>query len=204
MRVLLRILFCLMILVGLLLAVVYPWSAATVGPYEIGRHTVYQAGQGRPAEQVLEAAEAPVSVSVAMEVEREFRPEANRPILTVRAATGDRTVLSSAVPFADAPPTKPSPQAREATYRAEAGRIEDAAGEVYTFTVEPAEADGIDIRRVEIVLRAGAFELDARAQPAGFVLLVLSVIGLVLTLRRLTGRARNKDDKPSPPRWGRG
>ncbi|MCV0397743.1 MAG: hypothetical protein K5872_09555 [Rhizobiaceae bacterium] len=204
MRVLLRIMFGLMIVVGALLAIVYPWSADTIGNYEAGRHTLFEDGEWRSAIQILEAAQAPISVLVSMTVEREFAPDDARPVLTITASTGDRTALSSALPFAERPPTKPSPQANEATYRTEAGRIKDVTGGVYVFEAAPAEAEGIAFEEVEIILRAGAFELDPRARPAGFAMIGLGLVGFLLSLRRIMPRwTGGSDDRRSRRGWGR-
>ena len=62
-----------------------------------------------------------------------------------------------------------SPQLPDKIFRDEAGVIRDVKPGAYTFTVGPGDAEGIQMRAVDLVLRAGA-RRDRRARPAGRLL----------------------------------
>ncbi|MEX0955624.1 MAG: hypothetical protein WDZ83_10470 [Rhizobiaceae bacterium] len=54
---------------------------------------------------------------------------------------------------------------------------------------------------VDLTLNAGAFDLDQRAIPAGFIMMAVGLVGFAASLFRR--RRENPNSKP-PPRWGRG
>jgi hypothetical protein len=126
-------------------------------------------------------------------------------VLTITAASGGHTVLTDTLTFQGARVRDESPQTNEKVFRAEAGVIADAQGGEYTFTLGPGDAEGIDMQTVDLVLRGGAAKLDERAQPVGFSLMAIGVIGCVIAMRRRRGsRQQNPNSQPPPPRWGRG
>ena len=62
---------------------------------------------------------------------------------------------------------------------------------------------GVDIGSVDIVLATGHGPIDPRLQPAGFALMAIGFVGLVLSFRR-GGPPGNPNSQPPRPRWGRG
>lgn len=198
MRTLLRILFGLMFLVGILLGIVYPLAARHVAGYEIGRWRVFERDAGfSPAEAMLSPADAPVFVAVEIEADGPLRAGEGRSVMTVTATNeGEKTVYFRHLAFA-AQGTRESPQARTLAYREEPGMLEEADGRhVFVFAagrdMDPA------IRTADLLLNAGAFDLDPRAEPSGYTLMALGLVGFFMTLRRGTPKA------PRPPKWGRG
>ncbi len=82
--------------------------------------------------------------------------------------------------------------------------IEPADTDSYTFAMQRGDRDG-DIRTVDIVLNAGAFDLAPRAIPIGYVLMLIGVVGLTMTFRRKSGsNGSGETKKSSGRRWGRG
>ncbi|TIR65034.1 MAG: hypothetical protein E5X15_31545, partial [Mesorhizobium sp.] len=128
-------------------------------------------------------------------------------VLTLTAASGGRTALASTLSFNHTDnPRQVSPQLPDKIFRDEAGVIETVTPGAYVFTVGPGDADGIDMRAVDLILRAGTGSVDERAQPAGYTLMGVGLAGLVLSL--VFGRGnkppQNPNSQPPPPRWGRG
>jgi hypothetical protein len=199
-----RLLFLLIFLVGVAIGVAYPYAGANRPGQQVGSWRVYDSVGGfRPVEATLAADDAPVEVLV--EVASSSTPQVarNTAVLTITAATGGRTVLAETLALAGAAVHDDTPQTLRKIYRIDAGAITEVESGVYTFTLGPGDAEGIDIESVDMVLLAGAGAYDRRAQPLGFSLMAIGFIGFVLALRR--GRPeRNQNSQPPKPRWGRG
>ena len=199
-----RVIFLLLFLAGLAAGFGYPWYVTNFSGREIGTWRVFDRGGAfRPVTATLSAADEPVRVLVDMEAiaPPEFAPRST--VLTITASTGGRSVLAETLTFAEAKPQEKSPQLREKIYRDEAGVISDVEDGDYTFVVGPGDAEGIEMRSVDLILRGGAGSVDPRAQPVGFAVTAIGFIGLVLAMRR-GRRQRNPNSQPPPPRWGRG
>ena len=84
-------------------------------------------------------------------------------VLTLTASSGGRTVLAETLNFAEAKPQEKSPQLREKIYRDEAGVITGIEDGDYTFVVGQGDAEGIQMRSVDLILRGGAGAVDPRA-----------------------------------------
>ena len=111
--------------------------------------------------------------------------------------------MADTLSFVHSEPRNDSPQSGQRVYRDLAGMFETVEDGEYTFTVGPGDADGIEMKSVDLILRRGAGAVDPRLQPVGFALTAVGFIGLVLSLRRRK-RERNPNSQPPPPRWGRG
>lgn len=199
-----RFVFLLILLAGLALGIGYPWAVQNVSGYEIGTYRVYDRPGGfRPAEASIAPSEAPVRVLVDMVSQGSYRPIPGRTALTVTVATGGRTVLAETVTFADTQGQQDSPQGQRFVYRDEAGMIREISGDGrYAITVGPGDADDIDLDTVDVILQAGAFDLDPRAVPAGYIMMAVGFIGFVAALRRKR-RGKAEASPPPPPKWGR-
>ncbi|UVK37980.1 hypothetical protein LHFGNBLO_005101 [Mesorhizobium sp. AR10] len=203
-----RFLFLLILLAGTGIGVVYPWAMSNFSGHEIGSWRVYEQGRFKPVTVPLAARDAPVRVLVDLTARAErIVVSQQRTVLTLTAATGGRTVLASTLAFNHSDnPRQASPQLPDKIFRDEAGVIATVGPGAYIFTVGPGDADGIEMRAVDLVLRSGAGEVDSRARPVGFSLMAAGLIGLVLALRfgGGGGRPENPNSQPPPPRWGRG
>lgn len=199
-----RTFFLLVLIAGMAAGFGYPWAVSNFSGRELGTWPVYERGSGfTPVTTRLTQADAPVRVLVDLTSlgSVEFVPR--RTALTLTASTGGRTVLAETLTFAAARPQERSPQSRDRIYRDEAGVISDVQDGDYTFVVGPGDAEGIQMRSVDLVLRARAISVDPRVPPIGYAAAAIGVIGLVLSIRRRR-RDRASGTETLPPRWGRG
>ncbi|MGE0281260.1 MAG: hypothetical protein AB7P20_11710 [Rhizobiaceae bacterium] len=200
-----RFLFLLILLAGVGLGVGYPWYVNNFSGEELGTYHAFERGAGfKPVEVELKASDAPVRVLVDLTSVGSPRFSADRTVLTLTAAAGGRTVLADTLTFWQSTARDAAPQMQDRIFRADSGPITDIADGAYTFTLGQGDADGIDIRAVDLVLRGGALVLDPRAMPIGFSLIAVGLIGLVLAMRRRRTPQANPNSQPPPPRWGRG
>jgi hypothetical protein len=201
-----RFLFFLILLAGIGIGVVYPWAMTNFSGHEIGTWRVYEQGRFKPVTVPLAGRDAPVRVLVDLTTRAErIVVSQQRTVLTLTAATGGRTVLASTLQFIHSEnPRQVSPQLPDKIFRDEAGLIPSVNPGPYIFTVGPGDAEGIEMRAVDLVLRSGVGEIDSRAQPVGFSLMVVGLVGLVLALRFGGRRPQDPNSQPPPPRWGRG
>ena len=196
-----RIVFLLVLIAGIGLGIAYPWAVQNVSGDEIGRFQVYDRDGGfRPVDVPLSVDDAPVRVLVDMTSIGSLTLTGSQTALTLTAATGGRAVLAETLTFAHQEPRNDSPQSGGMVYRDEAGIIDPVENATYTFVVGPGDAEGIEMRSAELVLRGGAVGIDPRLAPIGYALMAVGFIGFVLALR---GRRRGSGE-PSKPRWGRG
>ncbi len=200
-----RFLFLLILLGGTGLGIVYPWATTNFTGREIGTYRAYdRTGAFRPVEVALVTADAPVRVLVDLTT---LAPPVVKPasaVLTITASTHGETVLAEALNFYDTTPRERSPQLPDPIFRDDAGLIRDVQPGTYRFVIEQGDADNIQIQSVDLILRSGGGEADARAQPIGLSLMAVGFIGLVLSLRRgKGGRPDNPNSPPPAPRWGR-
>lgn len=198
--------FLLLLLAGAALGIFYPWYANNFSGEELGSWPVYDRASGfKPFEADLGSSDAPVRVLVDLTTLGAPAFENVRAVLTMTVSHDGRTVLAKAMSFADSVSRQRSPQSQDRIYRAEAGVIDPVAPGTYKFTVGQGDVDDMDMRAVEVELRSGAAPLDRRAQPAGFALMAVGFIGLVVARRRRRGDPpANPNSQPPPPRWGRG
>ena len=199
----LRILFLLICLAGAGLGIVYPAATRHFSGSEHGTYRVYDRGSGyMTAEAQLEAGDAPVRILVDMTTLGAFQPGEGETELTMTVASEGRTVLAETVSFLGQTPRKNSPQAVDAIWRTEAGVLDPVQPGRYVFTFGPGDAEGMEIRSVDMTLRSGASMPDQRAAPAGYILLAIGFIGLVNSFR--SRKPVREKDGPPPPKWGRG
>jgi len=198
---LLRTLFILLILAGAALGIAYPLAAGNLSGYTIGVWRVYdRTGGYAPAEASLSPSDAPVTVSLDVATKGPVRFDGGT-LLTLTADTEGRTVLARALDFTDAVETVINPQTGLRVYHETAGKIADVAGDRYVFTVGPGDTPSEAVETIDLKVDAGAFDLDPRTTPAGFVLMAVGLVGLIASF----GRRRPKNPNSSEPqrRWGR-
>lgn len=195
-----RFIFLLMFIAGLGLGIVYPFAVQNISGYEIGRYPAYDRQGGfRVVEENLSPADAPVRVLVDMTSIGSLTLTGAQTALTLTASLDGRTVLASTLTFAHQEPRPDSPQASGTIYRDDAGLISPVEGGRYRFVIGPGDADGIEMRSVELVLRAGAFDLDPRLIPIGYTMMAFGFVAF-FALRK---RKPKEPPAPPPPKWGR-
>lgn len=201
-----RFVFAVILLAGAAVGIGYPWYVNNFSGTEIGAWEAYERQGGfKIFDARLKDEDAPVRVLVDLTAAGTPAFDAARTVLTLTVSSSGRTVLADTLSFANAAsPRQVSPQSTDKVFRAEAGIIDPAPAGAYTFTLGPGDADGLDMRRVQVVLRSGAGMLDARAQPLGFAPMAVGFIGLVASRRRRRDDPpANPNSQPPPPRWGR-
>lgn len=195
-----RLLLLVVLGFGLLLGVVYPWSAADQTGYEIGRLPVFDPQSGyETVEIALDPEEELVRVQVEVTTDGTEVPSGT-PVLELTVASGDRTELFHAISLEGIDSRLVSPQSQERVYPVEAGTLYFIKSEPYVFTFAPS-GDTAAIRAVDLILLGGFFEYDESVPPMGYGIIAFAVIGLLISFRR---RRNNPNSQPPPPRWGRG
>jgi hypothetical protein len=199
-----RFIFGLILVAGLAM-IAYPRLAAKadVGPVETLHAYDAQAGFV-PVQVQLDAADAPVDVSVKLTTVGSAPLPKGAAILTMTAARHGETVLAKALDFAGASGHDVNPQTGEKVFRTAAGVIDPVEPGAYTFTFTRGDAEGVTASAVELVLARHAVTIDRRFQPIGFSLMAVSFIGLVLAFRQGKGSPPSNPNSQPPPRWGRG
>jgi len=201
-----RLLFLVVMLVGAAVGYGYPYAMGRLAGHEIGTWKVQDVAAGfRPVDATLSASDAPVRVVFDVVAVAPPSPVAGQSALTLTVASGGRTLLAETLDLADAEVREDSPQTPQKIYRLEASSLRDIADGIYTFTVGPGDAEGLEVIAVDLRLLGGAPTYDQRAQPIGLSIMALGFIGLAISLRM--GRNRKSGSVPTPPeapRWGRG
>ncbi len=196
-----RIFFLIILIAGIGLGIGYPWIAKSYDDYEIGTYHVFDQAAGfTEVNATLSPAEAPVHVEMAMKALGAL-PKPGGAVLTLTVSDGQETVLAKALDFADVTPKLTNPQTGERSYSAEAGTFTPQNTTSYIFKVARGDAAAPQIESVDIVLHAGALDLEPRAIPIGYVLIAIGMIGFVVTYRRRP--PHDASGGRSPRRWGR-
>src|SRR5262245_26572952 len=160
-----RFLSLLLLIAGSAIGIFYPWAMSNFSGHSIGTYRVYEGGRFKPVTVQLTAGDAPVRVLVDLTARAERVAGQQRTLLTLTAASGGRTALASTLSFNHTDnPRQVSPQLPDRIFRDEAGVIEGVTPGAYVFTVGPGDADGIDMRAVDVILRAGTGSIDERAR----------------------------------------
>lgn len=195
-----RVLFLLLLVIGIVAGLGYPFAMTHFSGQEIGSWQAFDRASGfRPVRVHLDAADAPVRVFVDMQPVRDFVPASGRTALTGVVTRAGRDVLVETLNYAGAQVTnRGSPQGPR-VYRDTMGDIGTVESGDYLFTIGPGDHDGLEVARVDLVLRRGAVAVDKRILPAGIALIILSIAGLLWSRSRNRRAAR----QPEPPRWGR-
>lgn len=196
-----RFFFLVVLLAGLALGIGYPLAVRHVPGYEIGVFPLIDGDAYRSADVSIAPSEAPVRVRLVMQVAERLVPSADRPVFRMIVTTAEQPVFEQSVTFAGVEPQAGT----EASflYEDDLATIDPVNGDDrYVFTLEPTVGGGdVSPSRVDLILNAGAFDLDPRAVPVGYVLIVVGFVGFVAMARR---RRKLNRQNPPPPRWGRG
>lgn len=192
----------ILLLAGAALAGAYPWYLNNFSGRDLGSVPIYEQASGfRQVTVRLSPKDDPVRVLVDLTSRGPANFSGNFAVLKLTVSTGGNTVLADTMSFSKSVQRDQSPQLTQSIFRGEAGLITPVENADYTFSVGPGDAGGVNYSKVDLLLRANATSVDPRAQPAGFVLVGLGVLGFILGGRR---KPRNPNEQPPAPRWGRG
>jgi hypothetical protein len=198
-----RFFFLIVLLAGLALGIGYPLAVNNVSGYEIGSFPLLDDSGGlRTVDVSIAPSEAPVRVRVTIQVTERFGPSKDSPVFRMTVRTGEQLVFEQIVTFAGAEP-RASAEGRDLVYEDDVAIIDPIDGDDrYVFSIEPTVGGGnVSPSRVDLILNAGAFDLDPRAVPIGYMMIVTGFVGFVAMVRR---RRKLNRENPPPPRWGRG
>lgn len=202
-----RLIFFLILLAGLALGVGTQFYANNFAGRELGVWRVYEQGKSfQPFQVYLTNSDAPLNIIVDLTTIGTPTLVEDRTVLTLTVGRNGSTVLTDTLSFVNARPRVESPQSIDRIYRSFAGPLPAVDDGNYVFTVGLGDVDRIDIRYVDVILRAGVESFDPRLQPIGYALIAVGVIGFVLALRRRKSGGDgggNPNSQPPPPRWGR-
>lgn len=199
-----RSFFFLILLAGIA-GIVYPHIVGNLSDDQIGTWPVFAPDTGFQAVEVpLNPADAPVRVIVQLGVAGAFAPSETRAVLTLTASADNRTALAKALTFAQSEPIAESPQRPALRYREVAGVIDPITGGSHRFVIGAGDAEGVDIRSIDLILQVNVSEFDERLQPIGFALMTIGFIGFVLAIIRRRRRAVKSSQNQTDQRWGRG
>ena len=197
MRWVLRLLFMLMLVAGVVLGIVYPRVVVGSGGDEIGRWRIYERGTGeRTVETVLDI-NRQVAVGAELRTEDALPDDLRLAALTAVVRDADENVVLREGLALSGVAVLESPQTRVQLYRAAAGILNGAEG-AYRFDIEIGDDVRPLLLSVDLVLATVAALPDPRMQPAGFVLMAVGLVGFLLTFRR-----RRENPNSKPPKWGR-
>lgn len=198
-----RAFFLILFVAGLAMAGA-PWLSQTVLARDVGKYRLYDAKSGYLPAQVNLSGEA-LDVLVDMTTAGTTELKGGGALLMLTVAKDGQTKLAEALTFADSKPRDVNPQFGEMAFRASAGVLDATNVGLHSFTLGPGDAEGVDIRSVDLILKRHVAAMDARIQPVGFVLMAIGFIGAVLAFGR-GGSAppENPNSQPPVPRWGRG
>ena len=195
--ILLRTVLSLLLAAGILLGIGLPRALDRLPGYEIGRWPAYDSASGYMSiEPMFAPPEAPYFFTLAMTTAAPLRSVSQRLVLELAVVASDgTTVLRHAFGFPNAP-SRVSPQSELFVYEETVVRTEPLDGP-HAIRISAGPQAEPSIRSIELVLNAGAYDLDPWVQPLGFILLVLGGAGLLVSFRRT--------DEPGEEavRWGR-
>jgi hypothetical protein len=197
-----RIVFLLIFLIGAGMGFAYPWVMQNRTSHEIGKWRVGDSGGFHPIDARFTGADAPVKVVVDLAAVLQPNFESKARVLTITAAAEGKTVLANTLTLNGAEKREESPQTHLQVFRIQAGSIPEVGNGGYTFTVGPGDAEGIQVASVDLLLSGGG-SYDQRAQPVGFSVMAVGMIGFLLSFRRRAGGGSGGTPQPPKPRWGR-
>lgn len=187
-----RIAFLALMIAGFGTAFIYPWYMNNFTGSEIGRWTVAQERGIQPAivEADLTAQDAPVRIFVDATTLADTIPTDGVSKLSIAVMRdGQFPVLSEVLTFTDIGNSKQqnSPKPPQ-IMRQSAGEINPVADDKYAFRILRGDRDGLQIAKIELILRKSAETANENIVSFG---LLGGVMGLYLFIRT----RRRKVDK---------
>ncbi|NJR14043.1 MAG: hypothetical protein HC779_07680 [Phyllobacteriaceae bacterium] len=155
---------------------------------EIARAIVFDNGAFTPFEIELDPELTPLEFDAVMVEGGQYAPRLDQAAFTliVNSATG--TAFTAAIAFAER--DRVSTADGTTQYTRSIGRLSELAGDTYIFEFGPGDADAIDLKRIDLVLRANAFDLNAEDLAFyGNIAMWVGAVAFFIGLRR-AGRRR--------------
>jgi len=197
-----RLLFLLIFILGGVAGIGYPLIAAHVSGYEIGAWDAYSPATGFVPVAVNTApADAPLFPHVEIATEGPLPAGDRTAYLTLTVDADGKQERAETIDLDKVEPTVTSPQAGGVVYRRDLPAFASVRSARYEFRFGEGAA-GLDrLRGVRFTLNAGAFDVDPRAVPVGYILMAIGAVGLLLSFRKRP--PQNPNSQPPATRWGR-
>lgn len=197
----LRILFLLLTIAGILAGIAYPFVVQNFGGYEVARRFVPVANEGfRAVEIELNSVDSPVRVLV----DYTSRSQVNAVMASAElemVVSHDRSVVArERLRFVHSTPGEGSVQSGRYVYRATGGIVELPESGAYVFRFALVGETTLQPESVELIVMASAIEWDPRVQPVGYALMALGFVGFIIAM---TQRSKTRPAAKPRPRWGR-
>lgn len=194
-----RLLFGAFVAVGALLAFLYPLTVED----EEGRQAGYWQvlgpdGSTETVSIMLQADDSPVQVYVYAGIAGDIETAETNVLARITVSRNGEPALQSDLTFAEWPPFADEADAQIQLYRDHAGTLRPRSAALYTVEVDPAFGEGVDLRSLEVLMRAESQVYDDSVPYIGYGMLAIGVVGMIATFWR-----RRRKPVSQPHRWGR-
>ncbi|HWT64147.1 MAG TPA: hypothetical protein VN150_16375 [Ochrobactrum sp.] len=179
-----RAIFVAMIIAGFGLALGYPWYVRHFTGDEIGRWPILESRQsGFITQEVpLSTSDAPVRIFLDAVPLPGYVPAERRSAVTLAVSRNGIPVLSQGLDFASTSSSINTDRPQDGSVlRQSAGDIDPVLSGTYAFRVVQGNTDGLQLSKIDLVLRRGAEEADETYTTIGLILGVLGVYALMRT-----------------------
>jgi hypothetical protein len=186
-----RLIGTLLFLCGLVLTFAPSTMTGIVFGREIARASVFENGVFKPFSITLEPWHSPLAIDVEMQDGGQYQP------------TTSENVLAQAITFQ---PEDKLAETSISTFQKRVAGISLVESGPYSFAFADGDAETIDLRRVEVILRANAFD----AGTVSNIAIAMIWIGFFIWFigqRRRSRRLASQPVTPAKPagtKWGRG
>lgn len=195
-----RFAFLIIAIVGIALAVIYPFVVQNFGGYELSRHQIYSVSDGfSPVEVELSENDAPIVLLVDFTTTANVDPVTASAGLSMSVLRNGERRADQVLEFIHNTPGENSVEAGSFVYRASGGAIHPVGAETYALSFAMRDGATLEPARIDLILMASSILWDPRIQLIGYVLMAVGVIGFVLVMVRRGGTPK----QPKPPQWGR-
>lgn len=177
-----RAIFVALIIGGLGVGIIYPWYLNHFSGSEIGRWVMQESrGAALKAPIVqLQEDDAPVRIFVDMTPLKDYTSSVHRSSLRLAVSRDGHPLLSEVLSYQKIASDKLQSRSQDETImRATAGDLNPVITGNYIFSVAPADVDGLQVGKIELVLRRAAKPVNENLISAGLIAVVLGIYGLV-------------------------
>ena len=197
-----RLLFLLIFILGGVAGIGYPQIAAHVSGYEIGAWEAYSPATGFiPVAVNIAPADAPLFPHVEIATNGPLPAADRTAYLTLTVTADGKQERAETIDLDRIEATITSPQTGGVVYRLDLPAFPTVSSARYEFRFGEGAAGSDRLHGVRLTLNAGAFDVDPRAVPVGYILMAIGAIGLLLSFRKRP--PQNPNSQPPAPRWGR-
>ncbi|MEZ5811013.1 MAG: hypothetical protein R3D45_06300 [Rhizobiaceae bacterium] len=193
-----RIFFLILVLIGLVLAIAYPFAAQNLGGYDIGQYEVYSTETGFvPVEMELSDEEDPVRILVDYYTSTRLNAVMASAKLSLTVLRGPEREFTRELEFIHSTPGENSVHSGRTVIRLTGGIINPVGTQRYTFAFSPVGESKLVPDRIQMILKASAIEWNPSVQILGYGIWAIGAAGfIVLLIRGRRGAAQRQ-------RWGR-